>query len=83
MCSSLNADLFHVDIVPYSNCSCGSVVENAEHYLFECIVYNTQRQRSLQTIHQSLNIPAVNFDFLINGSTLYNFETNKQIILVV
>ena len=50
-CSSLNADLFHINIVPYSNCSCGVLVENAEHYLFECTLYNTQRQRLLHTIH--------------------------------
>ena len=27
-CSSLNADFFHVNIVPYSNCSCGVLIEN-------------------------------------------------------
>ena len=82
-CSSLNADLFHVNIVPYSNCSCGVLVENAEHYLFECTLYNTQRRRLLQTIHQIQTIPTVNFDLLTNGSTLHDFETNKQIILAV
>ena len=30
-CSSLNADLFHANIVPYLNCSCGVLVEKAEH----------------------------------------------------
>ena len=82
-CSSLNADLFHVYIVPYSNYSCGVLVENAEHYLFECTLYNTQRQRLLQTIHQIQTIPTVNFDLLTNGSTLHDFETNKQILLAV
>ena len=82
-CSSLNADLFHVNIVPYSNCSCGVLVENAEHYLFECTLYNTQRQRLLQTIHQIQTVPTVNFDLLTNGSNLHDFETNRHIILVV
>ena len=27
------------------------------------------------------NIPTVNFDLLTNGSTLYDFQTNKQIEL--
>ena len=83
MCSSLNADLFYVNIVPYSSCSCGVLVVNAEHYLFECTLYNTQRQNLLQTIHQIQNIPSVNFDLLTNGSTLYDFGTNKQIMLAV
>ena len=39
-CSSLNADLFHFNVVPYSNCSCGVLVENAENYLFECTFTN-------------------------------------------
>ena len=29
------------------------------------------------------NYPYVNFDLLTNGSTLHDFETNKQIILAV
>ena len=48
-------------------------VENAEHYLFEYTLYNTQRRRLLQTIHQIQTIPTVNFDRLTNGSTLYDF----------
>ena len=28
--------VFRVNIVPYSNCSYGVLVENVEHYLFEC-----------------------------------------------
>ena len=82
MCS-LNADLFHVNIVPYSNCSCGVLVENAEHYIFDCTLYNTQRQRLLQTVQQIQTIPTINFDLLTNGSTLHDFETTKQIILAV
>ena len=65
MCSSLNADLFHVNIVPYSSCSYGVLVKNAEHYLFECTLYNTQRRRLLQIIHQIQTIPTVNFDKIL------------------
>ena len=80
-CRSLNADFFHVNIVPYSNCSCGVLVKHAEHYLFECTLYNIQRRRLLQIIHQIQTIPNANFDLLTNGSTLHDFETNKQITL--
>ena len=82
-CGSLNADLFRINIVPYSNCSCGVLVENVDHYLLECTLYNTKRQRLLQTIYQIQTVPTVNFDLLTNGSTLHDFETNKQIILAV
>ena len=82
-CNSLNVDLFHANIVPSSNSSCSVLVENTEHYLFESILYNTQRRRLLQTIHQIQTIPTVNLHLLTNGSTLYDFETYKQIILAV
>ena len=61
-CSSLNADLFHVNIVPFSNYSYGVLVENAEHSLYECTLNNTQKQIVVQTIRQIQTIPIVNFD---------------------
>ena len=33
-CSSLNADLFRVNIVSNPTCSCGAVLEDAEHFFF-------------------------------------------------
>ena len=44
---------------------------------------NIQRRRLLQTIHQIQTIPTINFDLFTNRSTLYDFETNKQIIIAV
>ena len=52
-------------------------------YLFECTLYNNQRRSLLQTIRQIQNSSTVNVDLLTNGSTLYDFETNKQAILEV
>ena len=33
-CSSLNADLFRVNIVLNPTCSCGAVFEDTEHFFF-------------------------------------------------
>ena len=33
-CSSLNADLFQVNKIPYPNCSCGVLCESTEHYCY-------------------------------------------------
>ena len=38
-CSSLNSDLFNVNIIQYSNCSCGALTENVSHFFFECPLY--------------------------------------------
>ena len=35
-CSSLNADLNRLNIVPSSACTCGANFETAQHYFFEC-----------------------------------------------
>ena len=31
-CSSLNSDLFNVNIIQFSNCSCGALTENVNHF---------------------------------------------------
>ena len=46
-CSSLKADLFRVNIGPSAYCSCGPLNETAEHYFFDCVLYNIPRNRLL------------------------------------
>ena len=40
-CSSINADLFQVNIIPHSNCSYVVLIDSAEHYFLGCNLYNT------------------------------------------
>ena len=80
-CSSLNTDLFQVNILPHSNCSCGVLFESAEHNYPEYVLYSKQRGRLLQAIRQISNILHVKFDLLTNGCSLCDFETNKLNIL--
>lgn len=79
-CSSLNGDLFRVNIIPYSKCDCGSDVESAEHYFFECSFYTEQRNRLLERLNF---IPFINLELLTKGSSQYDVETNKCIYLAV
>ena len=79
-CSSLNADLFSVNIVPYSNCRCGAQFETAEHYLLECRLYYVQRQRLKNNLNPDFEL---NFDLLTPGTENCNTEQNKDMILAV
>ena len=42
-CSSSNADLFQVNIVPYSDCSCDVLFDGLEHFFLEGNLYKTHR----------------------------------------
>ena len=76
-CSSLKADLFRVNIINNPSCSCGAPFESAEHYFFECELYNEQRIVLIQILNPIIN---VSFPILTSGSPDCNIETNKMII---
>ena len=78
--SSLNADLFHANIIPNARCSSGADFETAEHFFFECILYNELRQTLMQSLNPSV-VP--NLDILTTGSTLCTEEENRHTILAV
>ena len=51
--------------------------ESAEHYFFECELYNEQRNVLLQKLYPVIN---VSFPILTSWSQDCNMETNKMII---
>ena len=79
-CSSLNSDLFNVNIIQYSNCGCGALTENVNHFFFECPLY-TQPRNSL--LAQLIPNNIVTLDLLLNGNTLLDYDSNKNVILAV
>jgi hypothetical protein len=42
-CSSLNSDLYRINIINDPKCQCGAPYENSIHYLMECPLYQTER----------------------------------------
>lgn len=74
-CSSLNADLNRVNIVPSPFCTCGPNIENAYHYFFNCPLYLIPRNRLIASLPQV----DINTELLINGNEFLNPETNRQI----
>ena len=62
--SSLKNDLNGIHIVNDPKCSCGSLIEDAIHYLLECKLYYNQR------ISLSLLNDLINMNIQINIETL-------------
>ena len=73
-CSCLNADLFHTNIIPNARCSCGADFETAEHFFFECILYNDLRQTLMQYLNANI-VP--------NLDTLTNLCTEEEIMQTI
>ena len=78
-CSSLNADLYRVNIIANPNCTCDPFIETAEHYFFECSLYAEQTVYS----RVDLNFFHPNLDSLVNGNELFNSDLNSQILFQV
>ena len=74
-CSSLHADLSRVNIVPSALCSCGTAIETAQHYFFDCNLFIFPRNRLL------ISLPAapITLDTFLYGHDLLTFETNKEL----
>lgn len=79
-CSSLKADHFRVNIIANPNCDCGHNFETAQHYFFECRLYNIQRNRLISSLSR---IPRLNLDVLLHGNQSLNEDTNQNILFEV
>ena len=80
-CSSLNSDLFKINLVQSPSCSCSSPVENTYHYFFECSKYYDIRMNlfiELYRLH-----PDITLDILLNGSSNIEEDENRQLFLIV
>ena len=48
-CSSLNSDLYRINITNDRKCQCGAPYEDSIHYLMECPLYQTKDVVFLET----------------------------------
>jgi hypothetical protein len=62
-CSSLNADLYRINLIENPNCNCGAPYEDVIHYFLECPLYQIQRTNLCNDIENiELNIETILFD---------------------
>ena len=78
--SFLNHDLFRVNIVASPSCNkCGSDIENAYHYFFECTYYAQIRVTLLQNLSWLPENCRLDLNLLTSGNTALTVEQNENI----
>ena len=76
LCSSLNADLFRVNLSNTATCFCGYFSEDLIHYFFDCNNYFSQRQLLLRKINDIANL---SYEDILYGSDLLSLSDNIKI----
>lgn len=76
-CSGLNQHLYSKNIIDRPHCICGAV-EDTQHYLLHCPLYNNQRVNMNTTLSQ-LDIVRDDVRILIYGSPSVDDATNMQL----
>ena len=72
-CSTLNYDLYRVNLKEVPSCTCGSPCENAFHFFFESDMYNVQRHELLNSLR---NFDRISIDLLMSGDPTLPLENN-------
>ncbi|OWF47171.1 RNA-directed DNA polymerase from transposon BS [Mizuhopecten yessoensis] len=82
-CSSLNYDLFRVNLVETPSCICGHICENVYHFFFQCRSYSIERNILFQRVNDlSLEVPC-DLDLLLFGNEDLSLDTNSEVFLYV
>jgi len=79
-CSNLNADLHRNNLSGSPNCRCGQTIENAEHYLLQCLQFTTQR---IRMFHATRPFHSLSAHALLFGKSSLSDEDNLTIFIAV
>ncbi len=80
-CSSLNSDLFRVNLSESLSCTCTSSCENSFHYFLECNLYNQFRRTLFSDIIKFGGQPSL--DTILLGDPNLSTKANTNIFLSV
>ena len=76
-CSKLNSDLCNnLHVTDSSQCDCGALVENAQHYFLECPFFNENR---ISLFNQIGELTIINTNILLYGNAELNMDENKRV----
>ena len=78
-CSSLNYYIFLRNLTYSPFCICGSI-ENTEHYLLQCRLYQQPRVEMLNSVSQLCH---VTLDALLSGDSSFSIDINSKIFSTV
>ncbi len=83
-CSKLNTHLYSLHVSDTAQCLCGYHIEDTEHFLLHCPLYQISRQKMLQSIARpNININDIDDHVLLYGNDRYSLLTNKNIFSAV
>ena len=57
------------------SCKCGHIIEDTEHYILYCPLFNRERCETLNKLPQHF----VNIKTLLYGNSTYDYDTNVKI----
>ena len=77
--SSLNYDIFLRNLNDSPFCRCGSI-ENTEHYLLQCRLYQQSRVEMPNSVSQLCH---VTLDVLLSGDSSFSIDINSKIFSIV
>ena len=77
--STLNYDLYRVNILSDPSCRCGSDREDSNHYFLECSKYANIRNRLFQNLQWLPIYCPVNLELLTFGNSLLTNEQNELV----
>ena len=74
--SNLNYHLFNFHVVDSPSCRCSYKCEDVNHYLLQCPLYASERQKLLSVVEQ---ICVANVEVLLFDSSKHSFDENSVI----
>ena len=84
MTSTLNYDLYRINVKTDPVCECGGPCENSIHYFFECPLYIQQRRQLLSGLKNIVHdrIP-LDINLLLNGNIDLSISQNQNVFKLV
>ena len=77
--SFLNYDLFRSNLISNPSCLCGSRIEDANHFFFECPIYNNHRLDLIGSLRWLPNGTNIDLHMLTCGNLELSYEQNISI----
>ena len=79
-CSILKKHLFDLHVIDSPDCICGHNMEDCNHYLLFCPLYQIMRITMLDSMSEIMPIENINVQGILHGNTELNLNDNIKIV---
>ena len=80
-CSNLKEDLYNVNLAESPLCRCNMALEDAEHYLKDCIIYAADRRQVL--IKHGIDLRVFETEEMLEGDPSLDEDSNIRLFTAV